>query len=156
MNIQTGLIDCEGNFNPDFDPSNGVHLCAKLGLMTGIRFYLDKTTVDESVLNNGLFGAVQGKNTDLVDFFLAQGADDLEHAMYLAAVNGDERNVYELVRSGACDYNNGLLGAVAGNHQNLVMFFLRKKATNLMAALECAIEKEHEEIVKILLVNLKK
>jgi hypothetical protein len=73
-----------------------------------------------------LWKASHGGHRDLVDLFIAKGANDWDIALYRASRGGHRDLVDLFIAKGANDWNWALHAAIEGGHQDLIVFFKAK------------------------------
>ena len=115
--------------NKGYSVEAGLEVAAETGNWELIHFFMRK---DPENYNFGLQGAALGGHLDLIEFFIANGADYKE----------------------AMDV--GLLSAAQGGHISLIDYFLEKGADGITNAVKGAARGGHKEVLHYLLDMLSK
>ena len=110
---------------------DGMDLASYLGNRKLVDFFIQNSKSageewEEDDWNMWLAAAAEGGHIDLMKFFIAQGADGLNLAMYIAARGGNKQAVDYLISQGANHWLEGLRGAKDGRHKQLINFFENK------------------------------
>ena len=102
----------------------------------------------EAVMDRGLLGAVEGNNKVLADFFVKNGADDLNSPLFEAAYSGNIDMIDWLINNGADSLNLALRQAAAENQKEAVKFLVSKGASDFETAMTNAAFGGHIDMVQ--------
>jgi len=75
-----------------------------------------------------MIAAAESGHRDLVDFFIAKGADDWNEGMRKAVIGGHRDLVDFFITKGANSWDHGLNDAIQANNIDLVVLFISKGA----------------------------
>lgn len=130
-----------GVFNPSYNPSD-----KQLQDLLREKKYAHLLHRFRDV-NDGLVYAAKQGDLDLVNLFIAQGANKWDWALEGAAEGGHRDLVDFFITKGANFWNWGLNGAALGGHRDLVDFFITKGADGWNRALYYAAQGGHRDLV---------
>jgi len=89
--------------------------------------------------NNGLERAAKDGDVDLIEFFIAKGANAWQRGMYGAAVGGHKDLVDFFIDTSWSEHTSmhqvweyGMWHAALGGHKDLVDFFIDKEVTRIL------------------------
>jgi hypothetical protein len=111
--------------------SDGMKYASNTGNQRLVDFFIEKAEEDGEEWDQydwdiGLFWSAQGGHIDLMKFFIAKGADQLNSAMYAAAAGGHKDAIDYLISQGANNWSEGLRGAKQSRNEELISFFGNK------------------------------
>jgi len=116
----------------------------------GSLFRVNELIMKGADVNYGMYGAAEGGNKELVEFFIhKEGAWDWNWGMVCAAKGGYKDLVDLFVKKGANAWNWGMHSAAEGGHKELVDLFVKKGANNWNNGMYCAAEGGHKELVDL-------
>jgi len=103
--------------------------------------------VEAYTLSRCIYEAALSGHRDLVDLFIAKGADYWDQGLRGASSGGHRELVDFFISKGASDWRDGLWGASLGGHRELVEFFISKGADTWDWGLEAAFRGGHRDLV---------
>jgi len=106
--------------------------------------------VKGAVYNGRMLRAAKGGHLDVVEFFIAKGANNWDYAIGSAATGGHFDLVEFFIAKGADDWDWGMKDASGGGHLDLVKFFIAEGANNWNWGIYYAEEGGHDDIVLFL------
>lgn len=113
---------------------------------------------DVTAYNNGLYGACQSANMEIVKLMISCGANDLNRGLRVASCQNKNANQKELVelliQKGANDYNHVLYCASKNGNIKLAQLMIEKGANNYNQSLDVAYRKNgNTEMIKLMIEN---
>ena len=108
--------------------------------------YKDKIDWDD-----GLWGACEGGNIDIVNLMIYYGADNWENGLWGSCEGGHIDIVNMMIKKGAYNWNHGLWGACGGGHIDIVNMMIENGADDWNSGLWRACEKGHINIVNLMI-----
>lgn len=131
----------------------GVNRAAKNGHSDIVVFFITKSNASINNLSNGLQGAAEGGQKDLVDFFISIGANHWNYAMESSAKGGHMDLVNFFISKGAETWDYALLASIEGRQKSMMDFFISKGA-DPRSAIEYAIKLGHKDLANYLVFFL--
>ncbi len=147
------ILSLDGVTLTSYEISKAIQYAAEANQLSPdmVRFLRNKRVIrKQELFNRGLYGAAAGGHRDLVDFFLRQGADNLDFALVMAAENGHLFLLRYLYSRGARNIDLALWTASRKGHLNIVAELLRLGAKPRFG-LQSAVETSNLPLVQILL-----
>lgn len=117
--------------------------------VTELLLRLGATQVEQA-----LAAAAEAGNTDLVEFLLSRGAAKINQALVLAAGKARLETVRALLNRGASALNKALVTAVRCHCPQMLELLLEAGATDILAAVEAALDHRVSWVVQYLLPRL--
>ena len=96
----------------------------------------------------GLSGSAYSGNKEMVDFFLEEGAENLNLALQMASAGNQKEMIDYLFFKGANDLNSGLIGATIGQNLDLINFFIEKGADDLEGSLRESVRRGNKKMIE--------
>ena len=103
----------------------GLQRACENGDKTIVRMMIDKCDKDD--WDSGLYGACAGNHMELAELMIEKGADDYDHALYVACEHG-HMDMAKMMIARAVRVNSGLVGAILGNHYEIIDMLISKGA----------------------------
>lgn len=141
------VIDNDGDFIKTINPNKGLCSCAEFGYEDGIEFYIKEGAND---LNTALYIASRHGHKNIVELLISHGANAWNDGMCVATSRGHKNIVELLINHGANKFQQGFCIADRIGNKELKDFFHQKILANLnFLNYKCKLcnEKENEDII---------
>ncbi len=119
-----------------------------LGILRGKNKQLIDNVKDEVDPNQGLIFSIEGRNPELIKYFIDKGANDWDNALSEAIRIGDIKLINFFITKGAKRWNSALRDAAETGKRELVDFFVDKGARNFSGALAAAETGGYKDMIK--------